>query len=242
MNSFYGTVRRMSLLNHHDRDRYLLSLFIHNQVERDFIQTLDELNYEISRLKDSIDTPHMGFIRLQWWKDEIKKIYDGGTVSPHPLLEKISAIISPYKIEYQAFDRLIAAREADFEEYDNFDICAYARSIHAPLLDMKAQILNEKNDTSGLAEGFALVGLLRAIPFYKARSQVLLPQVNPDSVRRICDRAKTLLDNDLTLHRYFKAHRALARLYLAQLAKAGYNPEQLYPLPFKELRLWWGTR
>jgi hypothetical protein len=157
-------------------------------------------------------------------------------------LEKVAVLIARHSIDFTCFDRLISAREADFEEYDNFDISDYARSIHAPLLDIKAKILNEKNDTCHLAEGFALVGLLRAIPFYKARSQVLLPQVSPDAVRQICDRAKSLLANDKMTQRYFKAHQVLAQLYLAQMEKAGYNPEHLYPLPFKELRLWWGTR
>jgi len=231
----------INFIKTNDPDRYLLSLFVSDETARKAIHTLDTLNIEIARLRDVIETPHMGFIRLQWWRDEIRKIYEKKKFAPHDVLESLSIIIPYYQIPHDQIDNLISAREADFEEYDNFDFYNYARSIHSPLLKLKAKFLNEENDASYLAEGYALVGLLRSIPFYKARSQVLLPSIHPDAVRDICKRAEELLNQDKTTHKYFKAHRVLARLYLKQIKDIEFNPEKLTPLAFKELRVWWGV-
>lgn len=208
---------------------------------QDAIAAFDELNVEIARLRDVIDTPHMGLIRLQWWKDEIKKIYANEKFAPHDVLKKLSLAIKTFHIPHDIINQLIAAREADFDDYDQFDIYTYAQQIHAPLLQIKAIILHEKENTDALSEGYALIGLLRAIPFYKARSQVVIPDIQPEAVKVICDRALELLDENKSKHRYFKAHDVLARLYLKQIQSIGYRPEALGPLPFKELRIWWGS-
>lgn len=222
-----------------DPDRFLLSLFISDRKDQEAILACDALNIEIARLRDIIETPHMGYIRLQWWRDEIKKIYAGQKYVPHDILENLARVIPHYKIPFAVFDDLLSAREADFEEHDDFDFYHYARNIHTPLLKIKAIILGEGQDTNLLAEAYALVGLIRSIPFYKARSQVLIPSIKPEAVKIICDRAAELLGADTTNHKYFKAHHALANLYLNQLKQSEYNPEILKPLPFKELRLWW---
>ena len=224
-----------------DPDRYFLSLFIHNETNRYASITTNELNYEIARLRDTIDTPHMGLIRLQWWRDEIRKICDGQKLDTHPVLIGLSDVISHHHISFSLFDELLTSREADFEDYDSFDIYKYAAAIHTPLLKIQAAILGENADVQPLATGFALIGLLRAIPFYRARSQVLLPDIQPQAVKVICDRALELLAADKTTHRYFKAHQVLAKLYAHQLKCTGYNPEKIKPLPFKELRVWWGS-
>jgi phytoene/squalene synthetase len=221
-----------------DPDRYLLSFFVSDNNAREAILACDMLNIEIARLRDIIETPHMGFIRLQWWRDEIKKIYGGQKFAPHSILENLARFIPQYQIPLKLFDDLISAREADFEDYDDFDFFHYARNIHTPLLKMKSIILKEAEDSSPLAEAYALVGLIRSIPFYKARSQVLIPSIKPEAVKVICDRAYELLLTNKTKHKYFMAHHVLSHLYLSQLKDTGYNPEILRPLPFKELRLW----
>jgi phytoene/squalene synthetase len=222
-----------------DPDRFLLSLFISDRKAQEAILACDALNIEIARLRDIIETPHMGYIRLQWWRDEIKKIYAGQKYAPHDILENLAGVIPHYKIPFAVFDDLLSAREADFEEHDDFDFYHYARNIHTPLLKIKAIILGEGQDTNLLAEAYALVGLIRSIPFYKARSQVSIPSIKPEAVKIICNRAAELLGADTTHHKYFKAHYTLANLYINQLKKSGYNPDSLRPLPFKELRLWW---
>lgn len=230
----------ISFVQSNDPDRYLLSLFISDQMARDAVLACDALNIEIARIRDVIETPHMGFIRLQWWRDEIRKIYEGHKHAPHPVLENLSPVIINYKIPFELFDALLSARDADFEEHDHFDIYQYARHIHTPLLSMKALILKESKAIYELAEAYALTGLIRSIPFYKSRSHVFIPSIQPAAVKAICDRVDELLVKDQSMDKYFKAHHVLTQLYLTQLKKSGYNPEQLRPLPFKELRLWWG--
>ncbi len=235
------TMEDINFLKVNDPDRYLLLLFISDRSARNSCAALDMLNVEIARLRDTIETPHMGFIRLQWWRDEIKKIYAGEKYAPHPIVETLANILPNLPVTFEDMDALISGRDADFEEYDDFDMFGYARGIHLPLLNMKRKILGEGSNTDALAEGFAVIGLLRAIPFYRARSQVLMPSIQPDAVKQICERAEALLNANTATHRYFKAHDVLARLYLKQIKNVGHQPEKLMPLPFKELRVWWNT-
>lgn len=235
----------MNNINHlkkFDPDRFLLSFFVNDNQKHSFLLAVDIFNLEIASIRDVIDTPHMGYIRLQWWKDEIKKIYAGEKYAPHPVLQGLAEGLLSYSIPPDDVYQLITAREADFEEYDDFDIAAYARNIHVPLLKIKAKILGEVQSTDALAEGYALIGLLRAIPFYRARSQVVMPSIQPDAVKGICEMAEALLNANKATDRYFRAHEVLARLYLKQIKAAGYQPEKLTPLPFKELRVWFGVR
>lgn len=234
----------MNNINHlkkFDSDRFLLSFFVKDDLRRILLLAFDVFNLEIASIRDVIDTPHMGYIRLQWWKDEIKKIYAGEKYAPHPVLQSLAEGLLSYHIPPDDIYQLITAREADFDEYDDFDIAAYARNTHAPLLKMKARVLGEPQNTDALAEGYALIGLLRAIPFYRARLQVVMPSIQPDAVRGVCEKAEALLNANKASHRYFRAHEVLARLYLKQIQATGYQPEKLTPLPFKELRVWWGV-
>ena len=85
----------------------MLSLFISDRETQEAIQTCDALNIEIARLRDIIETPHMGFIRLQWWRDEIKKIYAGQKYAPHHILENLARVIPHYHIPFELFDVLL---------------------------------------------------------------------------------------------------------------------------------------
>ena len=228
-------------LKENDPDRYLLSLFVRDDAKRAKIVLFDALNVELSRLRDVIDTPHMGLIRLQWWRDEIKKIMAHQKPASHDILVSLSHT-DLTGITFDEIYKMISAREADFIEYDGFDMLAYARDIHGPLLRLKAHILGEAENVDALAEAYALVGLLRAIPFYKARSQVVMADIQPAAVQKICDRAIELLGQNKVTQPYFKAHAVLARLYIGQIKKSGYYPDKIGLLPFKELRVWWGSK
>lgn len=235
-------IQVMNTLKEQDANRFLLSLFIRKDECSNAIRVIDVLNIELSSIRDHIETPHMGYIRLQWWRDEIKKLYERSNDNPpHFLLEELKKIVSSAQVSFQDIDALISAREIDFEDHDIFDLYEYARKTHIPLMTIKSKILSENRDVNHLAEAYAVLGLIMAVPFYRERSQVFIPEISPSAVKEKVDYALELLNKDTTQHRYFKAHKVLAMMTASHLAKNGYNPENITPIPFKELRLWWGT-
>jgi hypothetical protein len=226
-----------------DPDRFLLSLFINNLDDRRAITDFDMLNIEIGRLRDVIETPHMGLIRLKWWEDEIDKIYEDKAFAPHPLLSTLQHQIKAYHIPQHLIRDLITAREADFEEYDDFILADYAQDIHAPLMVIKAHILKIQHDRiSDMAKAYAMVGLVRSIPYYRFQSQIRIPDIQPEAVKNIVLDIERILHDISVDHPYVKAHVTLTRLYLKHITSCGYDLNRLKPLAFKELRLWWGVK
>ena len=86
-----------------DPDRALLSLFAPAEA-RFAIQVIDLWNAEVARIRDEVREPHMGLIRLQWWRDEVRRICDGGRSAAHPVLAMLSDVISSYGLKFDVFD------------------------------------------------------------------------------------------------------------------------------------------
>ncbi|HPQ50798.1 MAG TPA: squalene/phytoene synthase family protein [Alphaproteobacteria bacterium] len=237
-------------LRNADADRALLSYFAPLAV-RENIQVLDLWNAEIARIRDDVREPHMGLIRLQWWRDEISRICDGGRSDIHPVLRLLSEVISKYDLPFSGFDRVLRGREFEFENRSAVswdELLAYIDETHGVLMVMKCRILDCPNDrVSELSRLYSVVGLVRSLPYFAQNGRVIFPELDLKDVRphaeNLIDLVRTVCCNvdvpyDRLLCRYLRATRILAELYLKQIEKAGYDPFHIQPVPFKEFRLW----
>lgn len=221
----------MTTLKEQDADRFFLSLFIKDRAKREAIQILDLFYLEIAHIQDVVKTPHMGLIRLRWWADEIARIYNGKHSAAHLVLSNLKPIIEKYSLPQNLFDELIDARQADFDEGGAFDIYQYAHTTHLPIMKLKALVLGEDTESiAPLSDGYALAGLLRSAE--KTKEEKI----------EIGKEAERLLGLSGSNHCYFRAHRALAEIYLTHLNRHSYKIENLPPVPFKELRILWGSK
>lgn len=218
-----------------DADRAFLSLFSPVK-ERLAIQVIDLWNAEIARIRDEVREPHMGIIRLQWWRDEIKRICGGGRSVAHPVLVLLSDIIPTCGLPFELFDGALQGREFEFEDRAAVsveELAAYAQSIHQPVLELKSKIFGYGGEVGDLARDYALIGIIRSVPFQAQQGRKFIP-TSKDAVREICG----LVSLQKVPHKYFKATSALAQLYLKQIETAGYDPFAIRPVPFKEFRVW----
>ena len=245
-----------------DRDRYLAALFAPAD-RRDDLLVLAAFNLEIARAREQVREPMLGLIRLQWWRESLDSIFAGGPVRKHPVAEALADAIRKHKLPRDLFDRMIAARERDMETVPNADmeaLEAYARETCGPLFLLMAIVLmgaskaDASERTAALIDagtGYALTGLLRALPFHAASARIYLPRDRIEAaslteqdlarrdpsparaaiVKEIAVNARAFLDRARpalrTLPRAAAPLRlscALARWHLDRLAAAGYEP------------------
>lgn len=245
-----------------DRDRYLAALFAPGD-RRDDLLVLAAFNLEIARAREQVREPMLGLIRLQWWRETLDPIFAGGTVRKHPVAEALADTIERYGLPREPFDRMIAARESDMEPIPNRDSAAletYARETSAPLFLLMAIVLMGASDAAAAERmaaltdagtGYALTGLLRALPFHAAAARIYLPRDRIEaallteqdmarrdpsaaraaivkeiatSARAFLDRARPVLKTLPAAAAPLRLSCALARWHLDRLEAAGYEP------------------
>jgi phytoene synthase len=178
----------MSLLADHvrrdDHDRYLCALFAPAAAREDLF-ALYAFNAEVAKVRESVSEQLIGRMKLQWWRDVIAAIYDGGTVPKgNPVVEGLAHIIKRYDLARADFETLIETRERDVGDDDFSDVAdleSYADGTSARLTSLALQILgvtDEATRTAGrhVGIGWALTGLMRAVLFHARANRVPLPQ------------------------------------------------------------------
>jgi NADH dehydrogenase [ubiquinone] 1 alpha subcomplex assembly factor 6 len=179
-----------------DHDRYLCALTAPDDA-RPHVFAFYAFNLEIARIREVVTEPMIGQIRLQWWRDVIAEIGQG-KVRTQPIVQALAAAMkssAPPKPEH--FERLLTTREFDLgdtppatlEELED-----YAEGTSSTLVAATLDILNvhdadaaEAGRHVGIA--WALIGLLRALPFHAQHRRLYLPMdllqqagIDPDSM------------------------------------------------------------
>ena len=204
------------LVRQHDRDRFLTTLFA-PAARRDALLALYAFNYEIAKTREVVSEPVLGQIRLQWWRETIDAIYTGGPVRPHETAAPLAAAIRDRGLSRAHVDALITARDFDLRGEAPESLAAletYAESSSARLTWLALEVLGEGGAAAmaaGRAVGiaYALVGLLRALPFHARAKRLYLP-------RDLCAAAGLRIDQEVF---ELRCSPALARV-VAQVAAA----------------------
>ncbi len=168
----------------YDHDRFLTVVFAPAAI-REHLFALYAFNIEIAKTAEVVTEPLIGQMRLQWWRDVLERIYDGGTVQHQVALPLADAIRSAL-LPRAAFDRLIDAREFDLERTPPADVAAmlaYAEGTAAPLVELALTVVAPPRLDRGLlteparrlGTAWALTGLLRAVPFHASQRRLHLP-------------------------------------------------------------------
>ena len=167
-----------------DHDRYLCALFAPACVREDLF-ALYAFNAEVAKVRESVTEQLIGRIKLQWWRDLVAAIYEGGAVPKgNPIVVALALIIGRHGLAREDFDKLLETRERDVGD-DGFadvaDLESYADGTSARLTSLALQVLGAKDEASRTAGrhvgiGWALSGLMRAVLFHARANHVPLPQ------------------------------------------------------------------
>jgi phytoene synthase len=102
---------RRDLVRRHDRPRYFANLFAPAE-HRDALFALFALKVEVARIPALVSEPGLGEIRLQWWREALERIADGGT-GDTPHLAALGEAIGRYRLPVAPLTALVDAHSGD---------------------------------------------------------------------------------------------------------------------------------
>lgn len=172
------------LVEKEDHDRFLTAVTA-PEAARDAIMTLYAFNSEVAKVRESVSESLIGQMKLQWWRDLIGAVYEGGQVPKgNPVVEALADVIGTHQLSRGHFDALLDARARDMGEENPADVEAlesYAEGTSASLTALVLEALGVR-DAASHAVGrhvgisWALTGMLRAVLFHARANRFLLPQ------------------------------------------------------------------
>lgn len=166
-----------------DRDRYLAAVLA-DEPARAGLMALLAFNAEVAKVRESVSESLIGRMKLQWWRDVVAAIYEGGAVPQgNPVVQALEQVVRSFGLSRLHFDRLLDAREADMADEAPTDVEAlesYAEGTSASLTALMLEVLGARDAASQAAGrhvgiAWALTGLLRAVLFHARANRFLLP-------------------------------------------------------------------
>ncbi len=153
-------------------------------------------NVEVARGPWVTQESMIAEMRLQWWRDALGEIREGGAVRRHEVVTPLAGILDHDSVEL--LDQLVAARRWDiyrdpFEDEAHFR--DYVDRTSANLMLAAARSLGPVDEGVIRDAGFALgvANWLRAIPALEQAGRVPLPDGRPEAVRALASEAMTYL-------------------------------------------------
>lgn len=249
-------------LRRHDRDRYLAALFAPDPERRALI-ALYGFNLEIAKIRESVSEPMLGEIRLQWWREALDGIR-AGAPRQHEVVQALADAILRHDLSFDRLGRMIDARGFDLEDRQPADLdelIGYAGDSSGELVCLALEALGVRAAPAmaaghALGVAWALVGLIRAVPFHATQRRCFLPETVTAAaglrlsalydgapgaplalavagIARAADEALTRAEAALSAvpraGRPALLPRHLARMDLRRLARAGHDPFALKP-------------
>ena len=257
-----------------DPERFLAALTA-PAGRREHLFAVLALEHEVARTREVVSDATLGWIRLQWWEDAVTALAEGRAPAPADIVPALAAAIAEGGVRPDSLRAMIAGRRLDLEEEPPATLDAleaYARATGGAVGQALAEALGQGAAGAAAVEvgtGWALVGILRALPFRARRNEIFLPgddlaragltphdiaagrghdQLAP-IVRRVADRAAARFAAARALKpprplRPALLPARLARAHLRRLAGAGWNPfapAPQHPDGLRALRVAWSA-
>lgn len=168
-----------ALVKTHDRDRFLVASLM-PEPQREALYALFAFNHEIAKTRSVVTETQLGLIRLQWWRDAVRGIYDG-EVLEHEVVGPLARAIQKFHLPVEPFVALTQAREFDLEDVAPSTmegLLNYCDFTTTPLLQLVVRVEGGDPDidlTRYVAVNYALAGVLRSVAFHAKARQRFLP-------------------------------------------------------------------
>lgn len=209
-----------------DRDRYLMALAA-PAGQRDALAVLAAFNLELARVADTVSEEMLGFIRLQWWREALDEIEQGGPVRRHGVATPLGELQRSHHLPIAWMRQMVEAREADFTANaavpeatgvgtDLAAVEAYLDATSGNLIRLSLLAAGVDPQDPLVSEGarlacigYGLTGLIRACLFHARDKRLMLPQ---DVLRRHGVDLGQLFDLRRDLQRQGKLAAAITEL------------------------------
>jgi len=164
-----------------DRDRFVCALFAPAD-RREDLYALYAFNHELAKVRETVSEPQLGRMRLQWWRESLGACSNGRPPA-HPVAQALAGAIGRHGLDLAQFERMVAARWRDLEEWTPPDLealAAHAEESAVPPTLLALRVLEADTAPARAAArhvgiAWGLTGLLRAAAHDAARGRVAFP-------------------------------------------------------------------
>ena len=168
-------------LRRHDGDRFVTALAAPMPNRRGLFSVY-AFNLELARTRESVSEPMLGEIRLQWWRDSIEELFLGAA-KRHVTLQALADCHARTPLSRAHLDALIDARGTDLfdeqirslAELEDYAAGTSSRVVHLALEALGVSDIAAHAAGRHVGIAWALIGLLRAVPFHAAQRRLYLP-------------------------------------------------------------------
>lgn len=244
-------------MRQHDPDRFFMTLLQPSSV-RHGLWVLLAFNYEVAKTREVVSDPTLGYMRLQWWREALQKLYAGNPPPAHEVLTPLADVIRSHGLPFDLFDELIMAREFDLEGHAPADMAIlkkYATNTVAPLTKLILRVCQQdETGADQISCAYGLAGAMRSIPFMAQQGRSLIPADMADPDILFCDQtlcvdvltalhneaAQMLLDAGTFKSKWLRLMGDSTRIYLCQMQRLDYDlrdPRFGAVPPFYHIRL-----
>jgi len=170
-----------------DRFRAVMSVPL---AARERLLPLYAFNVEVARAPWVTEEPLIAEMRLQWWRDALDEIAQGGTVRRHEVVDPLAELVRGVGVPVAVLNDMIDARRWDiardaFADWSAFD--AHIDATSGGLLWAGATALGTPDYLEAPCRdaGFAIgvANWLVAVPALEAHGRLPLPDGRPEAVR-----------------------------------------------------------
>jgi len=174
------------LVYRQDRERFLSAMTAPPD-RREALFALYAFNHEISKTAGVVSEPMLGQIRLQWWREAIEECY-AGTPRRHAVVTSLAEVVQAVKPTQSLFDTLIEGREGDLDFQPPgtlADLERYAELTSGSLTELALEVCSGRERVLSddlrkaarkVGTAWALVGLMRSLPFHMRARRGMLPR------------------------------------------------------------------
>jgi phytoene/squalene synthetase len=177
----------LDLVKKRDHDNFLVGLML-PQRSRDAFFAIRAFNIELVSIPETVgNNVHIGQIRMQWWRDALKTLFEGsGPVPEHPVLGELAIAVATHGLTERWFQYILEQREMDLDPKDESTIeetLQYVDQTAAAGLYLALECVTEGSEADDDAYAAALyvgratglITLLRGAPHFAREERMLLP-------------------------------------------------------------------
>lgn len=237
------------LVRTHDKDRFLATLFA-PEAAQPHLFALYAFNLEVARIRHLVSEAHIGLIRLQWWRDTLDAMYDGGTAG-HPVAEALASAIAARGLPKPPLQALVTAHEFDLYADPMPDMTtleAYLGETNSVLIQLAAMLLNPVGAPAA-ASAAGLAGVAHGLTLILAdparRGQFLPPGMDmKDAIAHARHRLAEARSHSAKLNAGVRPAflaASLTELYLQRIERAPDQPLTVTQFR-RQLTLWYHAR
>ncbi len=188
-----GAAYIRDLVREADRDRYWSALLAPEPAQQDLL-ALHAFALELARIPDQVSEPHLGEVRLQWWREALQEAHAGGPAD-QPVLAALSAACRRHGLPEAPLQAMIDARGLDVHAErlaDGDALGGYLSALNRSIFELGARILGMETApawTAAAVRAYGLTRLAGALPADLPRGRLFLPEtllsahgLHPDAV------------------------------------------------------------